>query len=92
MEETITYSASNYDMRLNKKTMRSIKAQASHYKRMYESPNIEVDKIIAELKEDAKNMPKNMTKDEEIAWILKEANGEDNFDKLNQIIEDNGIG
>lgn len=72
--------------------MRRIKAQASHYKRMYESPNIEVDKIIAELKEDAKNMPKNMTKDEEIAWILKEANGEDNFDKLNQIIEDNGIG
>lgn len=92
MEETITCSASNYDMRLNKKTMRRIKAQASHYKRMYESPNIEVDKIIAELKEDAKNMPKNMTKDEEIAWILKEANGEDNFDKLNQIIEDNGIG
>lgn len=26
-----------------------------------------------------------MTKDEEIAWMLKEANGEENFDKLKQI-------
>lgn len=80
-------------MRLNKKTERRIKAQAAHLKRMYETPCPEVDKIVAELREDVKNnpMPQNMTKDEEIAWILKEANGEDNFDKLQQIIEDNGI-
>lgn len=80
-------------MKLNKKTEKRIKAQAQRLKRMYEAPNPEVDKVIAELKEDIKNnpMPNNMTKDEEIAWILKEANGEDDFDKLQQIIEDNGI-
>lgn len=80
-------------MKLSKKTERHIKAQAGRLKRMYETPCPEVDKIVAELKEDVKNnpMPQNMTKDEEIAWILKEANGEDNFDILQQIIEDNGI-
>lgn len=80
-------------MKLSKKTERRIKAQAVRLKRMYETPCPEVDKIVAELREDVKNnpMPQNMTKDEEIAWILKEANGEDDFDKLQQIIEDNGI-
>lgn len=80
-------------MKLSKKTERRIKAQAGRLKRMYETPCPEVDKIVAELREDVKNnpMPRNMTKDEEIAWILKEANGEDNFDKLQQIIEDNEI-
>lgn len=80
-------------MKLSKKTERRIKAQAARLKRMYETPCPEVDKIVAELREDVKNnpMPQNMTKDEEIAWILKEANGEDDFDKLQQIIEDNGI-
>lgn len=78
-------------MRLNKKTERHIKAQVARLKRMYEAPCPEADKIVAELKESVKNQPKNMTKDEEIAWILKEANGEDNFDELQQIIEDNEI-
>lgn len=80
-------------MRLNKKTERRIKAQAARLKQMYETQCPEVYKIVAELRENVKNnpMPQNMTKDEEIAWILKEANGEDNFDKLQQIIEDNGI-
>lgn len=78
-------------MKLNKKTEKRIKEQAARLKHIYEEPNPEVDKIIAELREDVKNnpMPKNMTKDEEIAWILKEANGEDIFDKLEQIIEGN---
>lgn len=81
-------------MKLNKKDEKRIKEQAARLKQIYEAPNPVIDKIIAELREDIKNnpMPENMTKDEEIAWILKEANGEDNFDKLNQIIEDNGIG
>lgn len=76
-------------MKLNKKTQKRIEAEAKRLKRMYEAPNTEVDRIIAELREDVKNnpMPKNMTKDEEIAWILKEANGEDDFEKLTQKLE-----
>lgn len=75
-------------MKLNKKTEKRIKEQAARLKQIYEAPNPEVDKIVAELKEDAKLMPKNMTKDEEIAWILKEANGEDDFEKLQAIISE----
>lgn len=77
-------------MKLNKKTEKRIEAEAKRLKQIYEAPNPEVDKIIAELKEDVKNnpMPKNMTKDEEIAWILKEAHGEDNLEKLQAIINE----
>lgn len=75
-------------MRLNKKTQKYIEAEAKRLKQIYEAPNPEVDKIIAELKESAKNQSKNMTKDEEIAWILKEANGEDNLEKLQAIINE----
>ena len=80
-------------MRLNKKTQKYIEAVAKRLKQIYEAPNPEVDKIIAELKEDVKNnpMPKNMTKDEEIDWILKAANGKDNFDNLKEIIEENEL-
>lgn len=80
-------------MKLNKKTEKRIKKQAARLKQMYEAPNPEVDKIIAELREDVKNnpMPKNMTKDEEIAWILQEVNKNDNFDKIKQIIEENEL-
>lgn len=67
--------------------MRRIEAQAAHYKSMYEAPCPEVDKIVAELKEEEQDMPRNMTHDEEIAWILKEANGEDDFEKLTQKLE-----
>lgn len=78
-------------MKLNKKTERRIKTEALRLKQIYEAPNPEVDKIVAELKEDVKNhsLPKNMTKDEEIAWILKEVNGEDNFDIIQDIINEN---
>ena len=75
-------------MRLNKKAQKRIERQAAHYKQMFEAPCPEVDKIVAELKESAKNQPKNMTKDEEIAWILKEANGEDDLEKLQAIISE----
>jgi hypothetical protein len=74
----------------NKDVLERIKEKAAWLKQIYEAPNPEVDKIIAELREDVKNnpMPKNMTKDEEIAWILKEANGEDDFEKLQAIISE----
>ena len=36
-------------------------------KQIYEAPNPEVDKIISELREEAKGKPENMSKDEEIA-------------------------
>lgn len=75
-------------MKLNKKTEKRIEAQVARYQQMLEASFPEVDKIVAELKEDAKLMPKNMTKDEEIAWILKEANGEDDFEKLQAIISE----
>lgn len=75
-------------MKLNKKTQKRIERQAAHYKQMFEAPCPEVDKIVAELKESAKNQPKNMTKDEEIAWILKEANREDDLEKLQAIINE----
>lgn len=75
-------------MRLNKKTQKRIEAEAKRLKQIYEAPNPEVDKIVAELKESAKNQPKSMTKDEEIAWILKEANGEDDLEKLQEIINE----
>lgn len=71
-------------MKLNKKTQKRIERQAARYKQMFEAPFPEADKIVAELKESAKNM----TKDEEIAWILKEANGEDNLEKLQEIINE----
>lgn len=74
----------------NRDVLERIKEKAAWLKQIYEAPNPEVDKIIAELREDVKNnpMPKNMTKDEEIAWILKEANGEDDFEKLQAIISE----
>lgn len=56
-------------------------------KAFYETPFPEADKIVAELKEEAKSMPKNMTKEEEIAWILKTADGEDKTEELNKILK-----
>lgn len=46
-------------------------SQAAFYKRLYsKTPYDEIKSIIAELKESAKNQPKNMTKEEEIAYII----------------------
>ncbi|EOA57454.1 hypothetical protein HMPREF1214_02487 [Bacteroides sp. HPS0048] len=74
-------------MKLNKRAQKRIERQAARYKQMFEAHCPEVDKIVAELKKDAKDMPKNMTHDEEIAYILKKSNGEDDFEKLTQKLE-----
>lgn len=58
-------------MRINKKTDIYIKEHAAFLKRLYETPNPEEDRIVNELRESAKNMPKNMNKEEKIAYILK---------------------
>lgn len=60
-------------MKLNKKTERLIKRKAAELKKLYETPNPEVDKIISELRAEATKRPQNMSKEEEIAYILKKA-------------------
>jgi len=60
-------------MKLNKKTERLIKRKAAELKKLYETPNPEVDKIISELRTEATKRPQNMSKEEEIAYILKKA-------------------
>ena len=56
-----------------KKTERLIKRRAAEFKKLYETPNPEVDKIISELRAEATKRPQNMSKEEEIAYILKKA-------------------
>ena len=60
-------------MKLNKKTEQLIKLRAAELKKLYETPNPEVDKIISELRTEATKRPQNMRKEEEIAYILKKA-------------------
>ena len=55
-------------MKLNKKTERLIKRRAAELKKLYER-----DKIISELRAEATKRPQNMSKEEEIAYILKKA-------------------
>ena len=57
-------------MKLNKKTERLIKRKAAELKKLYETPNPEVDKIISELRAEATKLPQNMSKEEEIAYCL----------------------
>lgn len=64
---------SRMHMKLNKKTERLIKRRAAELKKLYETPNPEVDKIISELRAEATKRPQNMSKEEEIAYILKKA-------------------
>jgi hypothetical protein len=75
-------------MKLNKKTQKRIERQAEQHQQISEAPCKKNDKIATTPKESAKQPQKNMTKDEEIAWILKEANGEDNLEKLQEIINE----
>ena len=56
-------------MKLNKKTERLIKRRAAEFKKLYETPNPEVDKIISELRAEATKRPQNMSKEEEIAYV-----------------------
>ena len=51
-------------MKLNKKTERLIKRRAAEFKKLYE---------ISELRAEATKRPQNMSKEEEIAYILKKA-------------------
>ena len=60
-------------MKISKKVLKGIKSEALRLKQIYEAPNPEVDKIISELREEAKGKPENMSKDEEIAYILGNA-------------------
>lgn len=60
-------------MKLSKKVIKGIKTEALRLKQIYEAPNPEVDKIISELREEAKGKPENMSKDEELTYILGNA-------------------
>lgn len=60
-------------MELNKKVVKGIEAEALRLKQVYEAPDPEVDKIMSELREEAKGKPGSMSKEEEIAYILKKA-------------------
>lgn len=66
-------------MRINKKVLKGIKAEALRLKQIYEAPNPEVDKIISDLREGAKEKAESMSKDEEIAYILGNANDRKSF-------------
>ena len=61
-------------MKISKKVLKGIKSEALRLKQIYEAPNPEVDKIISELREEAKGKPENMSKDEEIAYIQSQMN------------------
>lgn len=69
------------------KTKKRIEEEATRYKMILEAPDPEVDKIIAELKEEVKNQPKNMTREQKIAYILKGADNEDRQQEINKILE-----
>lgn len=47
-----------------------LEPEANHYKQLYNTPCTEVDAIVSELKESAKSQPKNMSKEEEIAYMI----------------------
>lgn len=57
-------------MRLSKKTKRTITAQANRLRKIYEAPNPEIDAIVDEIRESAKNQPKFKTREDEITYIL----------------------
>lgn len=57
-------------MKLSKKMLAQIELEAKRFKSLMEEPNPEVEALIAEIKESVQTMPKNMTKEEEIAYIL----------------------
>lgn len=71
----------------DEKTKRRIEEQADHYKKILETPDPEVDKIIAELKDEVNNQPKNMTREQEIAYILKSADNEERQREINKILK-----
>ncbi len=79
-------------MKLSKKDQKRIEKSAIKYKQFYETPNPEIDSIVQELIDSSKDIPKNMTKEEEISYILNGVDGDNDLDKLKQIIkEEEGI-
>ena len=54
-------------MKLNKKTERLIKRRAAELKKLYETPNPEVDKIISELRAEATKHTNNIRNEKKIA-------------------------
>lgn len=59
-------------MKLSKKEIsQRMEADALHLKLICEAPNPEGDKIISELREAAKRMPKDMSKEEETSYIIR---------------------
>jgi hypothetical protein len=75
-------------MKLNKKTEQLIERRAAKLKKFFETPDPEVDKIISELRVDAKNRPQNMSKEEEIAYILKQADENCNHIEVRKILNE----
>lgn len=60
--------------------------QGDFYIRFYDTPFQEVDAMIAEMKESAKNQTNHMTKEEEIAYIIGDTSiGQSLIDKINQM-------
>lgn len=57
-------------MRLSKKTKRAITVQANRLRKIYETPNPEIDAIVDDIRKSAKNQPKFKTREDEIAYIL----------------------
>lgn len=78
-------------MKISKKQQKRLEKSALKYKQFYETPNPEIDSIVQELIDSSKDTPKHMTKEEEIAYILSGANGDNDLDKLKQIIENNEL-
>lgn len=76
------------EMKLNKKTERLIKRRAAELKKLYETPNPEVDKIISELRAEATKRPQNMSKEEEIAYILKKADENCDYIEIRKILNE----
>lgn len=60
-------------VRFNKKTKRFIRAQAAHYRNFYSQPCPEADAVVSELREAVRCAPKDTTKEEEIKYILEQA-------------------
>lgn len=74
-------------MRLSKKTTRALTAQANRLRKIYETPDSEIDAIVDEIRESAKNQPKFETREDEIAYILEGGNIGNIQDNLTELLK-----
>lgn len=74
-------------MRLSKKTTRALTAQANRLRKIYETLDPEIDAIVDEIRESAKNQPKFETREDEIAYILKGGNIGNIQDNLTELLK-----